>query len=185
MSALPWSRPLTRADLEGMPEDGHRYELLEGSLLVTPAPAPRHQVALLELASLLHAAIAGTKLLVLVAPIDVAFSDSTVLEPDVLLVRRADVGERGVEAAPLLVAEVLAPSTRSLDLGAKRLAYAAGGVPHYWVIDPYRPSLVAWRLGATGDYKEVAVVEGDEPFAAAEPVPVTVVPADLIRPLLG
>jgi Uma2 family endonuclease len=87
--------------------------------------------------------------------------------------------------APLLAAEVLSPGTRSIDLGAKRLAYAAGGVPHYWVIDPYRPSLVAWRLGETGDYREVAVIEGDESFAATEPVPVTVVPAELVRPLTG
>lgn len=56
VTTLPWSGPYTRADLAVMPDDGHRYELIDGVLLVTPAPGARHQTAVLELAVLLRAA---------------------------------------------------------------------------------------------------------------------------------
>jgi len=184
MAVLPWGRELTRADLDDLPDDGHRYELLDGSLLVTPAPRPAHQVAAFELAKLLDGATAGSALLTMTAPLEVAFSDVTVLQPDVLVVRRKDLDERGVAGTPVLVVEVLSPSTRRFDLGSKRSAYESAGVGHYWVVDPDVPSPVSWRLHQ-GAYVEEAAVSGTEAFCSTEPVAINVVPAELLRPLHG
>ncbi|MPZ60357.1 MAG: hypothetical protein GEU93_03480 [Propionibacteriales bacterium] len=82
VTTLPRSRPLTRADLDAMPDDGHRYELIDGALIVTPAPAHRHQRGVLELAVLLRAACPA-EMEVLIAPFDVALADDTVMQPDV------------------------------------------------------------------------------------------------------
>jgi len=178
MAVLPWGRELTRADLHDLPDDGHRYELLDGSLLVTPAPRLAHQVAAAEVFKLLDAATAGGALFTVIAPFEVAFSDVTVLQPDVLVVRR----ERGVTGIPVLVVEVLSPSTRRLDLGSKRSACEAAGVANYWVVDPGVPSLIAWRLHE-GSYLEEGAVTGDGAFLSTQPVAITVVPVELLRPL--
>lgn len=182
MAALPWGRELTRADLETLPDDGHRYELLDGSLLVTPAPGPAHQVVAFELAKVLDAAATGSDLLVLLAPVEVVLSDLVVLQPDVVVVRRDDIDERGVVGIPLLVVEVLSPSTRRFDLGSKRAAYEAAGVGLYWVIDPEAPSLNAWRLEGAS-YAVEATVSGQTAYQVVDPLAVEIVPASLLRPL--
>lgn len=184
MVSLPWSVPLTRADLDRMPDDGHRYELLDGALLVTPAPGTRHQVCVVEVALPLRLAADGRDLVVLVAPFDVAFSDFTVLEPDVVVVRRADLDDRGTSVAPRLVVEVLSPSTRKTDLGTKRLAYEGAGVEWYWIVDPAVPGLTVLHL-EDGRYVEEARVEGEQAYTATAPLSVTIVPSDLLKPLTG
>lgn len=177
--ALPWGAPLTRDDLMEMPDDGHRYEIVDGALLVTPSPGYRHQAVVTELVVLLHAAI-SPEFVVLAAPFDLVVSDSTVLQPDLLVARRADVGAGALErATPLLVVEILSPSSRLSDLGTKRLAYEAAGVPIYWVIDPEEPSFSAFRLEA-GTYLEEATVVGDAAYRSEFPFPVEVVPARLV-----
>ncbi|MFN2607157.1 MAG: Uma2 family endonuclease [Acidimicrobiales bacterium] len=78
---------------------------------------------------------------------------------------------------PLLVVEVLSPSTRRHDLGSKRLAYAGYGVAAYWVVDPEPPvTLVAFGLQG-GAYVELARVTGEAPYQASVPFAVTVLPA--------
>ena len=123
---MPRSRPLTVADLADRPDDGHRYELLDGVLIVTPAPSMRHQDAALSLAVLLRAACPPA-LKVLTAPFDVTLADDTVLQPDVLVFDRKQVTARDLPGAPLLAVEVLSPSTRRFDLHLKRSRYEAAG----------------------------------------------------------
>jgi Uma2 family endonuclease len=178
LMALPWGAVLTEDDLATMPDDGHRYELLDGALLVTPAPSINHQICVTALLVLLHAARLDDHR-VFVAPLDVRLSHVTVLEPDVLVARKADLTPARHEGPPLLVVEVLSPSTRRIDLGTKRLAYEAAGVPAYWLVDPEVPSLTVLELDA-GRYVERATVAGDEPYRATFPFPVTVVPARLL-----
>lgn len=177
-TALPWGAPLTELDLAGRPDDGHRYELIDGALLVTPSPNLRHQTCVVALVCLLLAA-RRPEHRVLVAPFDVRLSPTTVLQPDVLVALGTDVGETRLERAPVLVVEVVSPSTRSIDLGTKRLAYEEAGVAAYWVVDPDEPSLTVLHLHA-GRYVEHAVVAGDERYEGTLPFPVTVVPAALV-----
>ena len=177
-SALPWGAPLTEDDLATMPEDGHRYELLDGALLVTPAPNLDHQRCVVSLCTLLVSALIPEHE-VLVAPFDVRLSRITVLEPDVLVARKGDLTEARLEGAPLLAVEVLSPSTRRIDMGSKRLAFEAAGVPAYWLVDPEAPGITVLHLEG-GRYVEHAMVTGDEPYEAAFPFPVTVVPAQLV-----
>jgi Uma2 family endonuclease len=177
---LPRSRPLTRADLDAIPDDGHRYELLDGSLVVTPAPARRHQRLVGELHLLLRQTCPA-ELEVLLAPFDVALAPDTVLQPDLLVARRSDTTERDLPAAPLLAIEVLSPSTRLIDLNLKRARYEAAGCPSYWVVDPEGPSVTVWELEA-GAYVEVANLGGDDTWVARAPYSVELNPRRLEAP---
>lgn len=177
-TGLPWGRAFTAQDLAAMPDDGRRRELVDGTLVVTPVPGRTHQRAVVRLIVLLDAAC-GPEHEALVAPFDFQAAPDTVLEPDVLVARRDDVGEARIERAPLLVVEVLSPSTRLIDLGTKRLVFEAAGVPAYWLVDPAEPRLTVLELDA-GRYVERASVAGDEAYEATHPFPVTVVPTRLV-----
>ena len=178
VTTLPRGRALTRRDLDTMPDDGHRYELIDGTLVVTPAPSEQHQVIVVELTVVLHRAC-PRDMRVLVAPFDVALSDDTVMQPDLLVARRADFTERHLPVAPALAVEVLSPSTRHVDLSLKRARFESAGVPSYWVVDPAGPSLTVWELDQ-GRYVERAHVAADEEYAATAPFPVTITPALLL-----
>jgi Uma2 family endonuclease len=176
---LPQSRPLIRSDLASMPDDGHRYELIDGTLVVSPAPSFRHQRAVGRLHLLLEAGCPGA-LVVVLAPFAVGLADDTEVQPDLLVAPRADFTEQDLPHPPLLAVEVLSPSTRRIDLLLKRDRLQAAGVGSYWLVDPDVPSLVALELH-DGAYAEVARVEGDQPWTATLPYPVTVVPSELLR----
>ncbi|MGH9189151.1 MAG: Uma2 family endonuclease [Acidimicrobiales bacterium] len=177
---LGWGAPLTIDDLEKVPDDGHRYEILDGMLLVTPAPNTSHQTCVLVLGSVLLAA-AGPGYTVLPAPYDWVIGPGTSFQPDIVVARTADVGPLRLERTPLLVVEVLSPSTRLVDLNLKRAAYEAAGVPAYWLVDPVGPSLTVLRLDEGARYIEEASVAGTDAHHASHPFPVTVVPAALLR----
>jgi len=162
----------------GEPADGHRYEILDGVLIVSPAPTPIHQRAVGRLFRLLGDACPDD-LEVFVAPLDVLLADDTVLEPDVLVARRKDLSPKNLPAPPVLAVEVLSPSTRRFDYMLKRSRYEAAGMPAYWVVDPDGPSLTAWEL-REGGYVEVATVAGDEEYRAGLPYPGTIVPHRLV-----
>lgn len=176
---LPRGRALTRDDLDAMPDDGHRYELLDGTLIVSPAPSRRHQRASLRLSVVLDAALpAGLELLP--APFDVALADDTVMQPDLVVARVADYTERDLPVAPLLAVEVLSPSSRGIDLLLKKDRLERAGGAHYWVVDPLEPSITGWTL-TDGQFRQVARAVGDEAFSVEEPFEVRVVPADLVE----
>lgn len=141
---------LTVDDLELLPQEreGDRHEIIDGELSVTPSPVPRHQTVVLELAAALRAHVRALGLgRVFVAPIDVRLDDTNVVVPDVVVVR-ADrlgiVGPTRIEGAPDLLVEILSPSTRGRDLGAKRALYARFGVAEYWVVDPAARSVAVF-----------------------------------------
>lgn len=178
VTTVPRSLPLTHADLEAMPDDGRRHELIDGVLVVTPSPGLRHQVVVGSLFALLKAAC-PEGLIVLVAPFDVVLDDSTVLQPDLLVARSTDFTERDLPTAPLLAVEVLSPSTRRMDLTLKRARYEAAGCPSYWAVDPAQLTLTAWQLRG-GAYVEIAHAELTETAHLRQPFPVDVRPADLL-----
>lgn len=174
---LPRGRALTRRDLDVMPDDGHRYELLDGVLVVSPAPRFRHQDAVGALFKALDAAANG-RLKVLFAPFDVLLSEDTVIQPDLLVAPREAFTERDLPGPPLLAVEVLSPSTRGIDLLLKKERLQRAGCPHYWVVDPDEPSITAWTL-VDGAYVEVARASGDVTFEVTDPLAVRLTPASL------
>jgi Uma2 family endonuclease len=177
--------PFTVDELERMPEDGRRYELIDGMLIVSPAPNMPHQRVAFVLGMLLEAACPDD-LAVFGTPINVRFSLRSALEPDVCVVRVADAegGPVWLTGTPLLVAEVLSPDSVLRDLNLKKAAYERFGIPSYWVVDPDldRPSLRAFELD--GDcYAQVADVTGSETFCARKPFSVEIVPERLVAKL--
>ena len=172
--------PFTWDDLAEMPDDGYRRELVHGQLLVTPSPVWLHQRASMRLGGVLSQHCPA-HLEVLAAPFDWKRSERTVLEPDLLVVQRADFQPHGwPTATPLLVVEITSPSTAVTDRTLERAVYEEAGVPSYWLVDPSEPSLTVLELDGAA-YREVATVSADEPFVAARPFPATVVPAALTR----
>jgi Uma2 family endonuclease len=184
VEAWPQSgRAFTVADLDRMPDDGHRYELLDGVLVVSPRPANPHQEVAAELLGLLRAAC-PEGLRALPEPA-VQVSRKTEFAPDLVVIRHEQVSAAKCTEPPLLVVEVRSPSTALIDLNVKKAAYERFGVESYWVVVPDvdKPEVIAFELRA-GRYVEAARVSGDEPFAAARPFPVEVVPARLVAGLV-
>ena len=168
---------LTVEALDEAPDDGLRRELVDGLLVVTPAPALLHQWVVTQLAALL-VPVCPPALGVLVAPFDYRPDEHTNLQPDVLVVDAAEPDEERTAFPPKLVIEVLSRSTRSYDLGTKRLAYEHLGVPAYWLIDPAEPELIVLRL-VDRAYEEA--YRGKEPYRADWPLLVTVDVTKLIK----
>jgi Uma2 family endonuclease len=176
------SRVFTVDDLERMPEDGRRYELIDGVLVVSPAPSVAHQVALTELLVTLHGSCPG-HLYVLVGP-GVRMSHITELIPDLIVCEAADLGGQRITKPPLLAVEIRSPSTALFDLNTKKAVYERFGVGSYWIVVPDRdkPQLIAFELRA-GRYEQVASVGGDEVFRAERPFDVDLSPARLVARL--
>lgn len=168
----------TVADLRDLPDDGLQYELADGVLLVSPSPRPAHQRAVVRLLVLLQAAC-PPELEVFVAPLDYQPSDRRSLQPDLLVVRREDVGELAIERPLLLAVEVLSPSTRTKDLLVKRALYEDSGVAGMWVVDLDEPSVTAWSL-RQGRWADERRAVGEQVLEADAPFRVEVVPSALL-----
>lgn len=174
---------LVYEDLASFPDDNLRRELIDGELIVTPAPRTRHQEVVAHLTARLveYSRQHGGK--VLPAPTDVLFAPDTVLEPDVLFVTRANVNrvtERFVESPPDLVVEVSSPSTRHLELVRKREVYERFAVPEYWYVDLDAQRVEVYRLSEDG-YAPPQLHYGDDDLAPSS-VPAFKV---LVRDVLG
>ncbi len=143
--ARRWSRKAVLA----LPDDGNRYELIDGELVVTPAPRGAHQVMVRELFRLLDGcarAIGGVE--VLWSPADISLGEDEILQPD-LFVYRTAAGKplrewHDIEAL-LLVVEVLSPATARYDRQLKRRRYQRAKVPEYWIVDLDARLIERWR----------------------------------------
>jgi len=177
---LAEGRPFTVHDLEAMPDDGRRYELIDGMLLVTPAPGWSHQEMSLALYRLLHAAC-PPELRVLAAPFAVRTALITEVQPDVLVTRYVDLTEACLPVAPVMVGETLSRSTQLNDRNTKKAHYERLGVQSYWLLDPVQPGgLEVYELDEHGPYQLAAKVTGEEVHVASRPFPVQVCPARLL-----
>jgi len=160
-AALGWEEFLE------LPEDGNRYEILDGELVVTRPPAIRHQRVVLALTRILDGHIVRHGLGELFAnPVAVRLAEKTIVEPDLLFIarERADiVAELSVNGAPDLVVEILSPSTAKRDRTVKAQLYARLGVSHYWLLDPQERRLQAFALDG-GEYRCAIVLDGNAPF---------------------
>ena len=181
VTTLPYSRALTYDDLADLPDDGHRYELVDGVLIVSPSPVTQHQRAVGNLYLLLRAGCPDD-LEVFLAPFDVVLAADTVLIPDLVVARRSELTAKNLPAAPVLAVEVLSPSTRRFDLLVKHSRLEAAGCAHYLVVDPDGPGVIMWSL-LDGRYVEVARATGDEVCTVELPFAMAIVPSSLVDPL--
>jgi Uma2 family endonuclease len=167
---------------EAAPE-GVRYEAVEGQAVMMSGPSHAHQFALVELALRVRAAVPDD-LVVLVSPLDWVLWEVpslTVRQPDLVVITADQYGRQPLTSPPLLVVELLSPTTRVVDLRDKRREYARAGAEHYWVADLDRPAVEAMRLTAAGTYRVTDRAEGDQALELTAPFPVSVVPSDLRR----
>jgi Uma2 family endonuclease len=144
-AAERWTAEMVRA----LPDDGNRYELVSGELVVTPAPRQVHQAAVVELVLALAPWLKATGIgRVLASPADVALGEDEVLQPDVFVLPSgaAPVSAPWADITALLLAvEVLSPATARYDRGLKRRRYQRAGVPEYWIVDLDARLIERWR----------------------------------------
>ena len=143
--------PVTADRLSELPDDGRRYEVIDGVLFVTPAPSRIHQRAQMELAMRLFAYAKSLGLEVLAAPTAVRASVMTEVQPDLIALPRTAVGR---EETPyermsnlVLAIEILSASSVRTDRGVKRRLYVEGGVKEYWVVDTGAKRVERWFDG--------------------------------------
>lgn len=167
--------PRTADDLDDIPPDGKRYEIIDGELYVSAAPSIQHQLMLSALSATLRPYAASLGLAILTAPLDVRASSLTQIEPDLLALPRAlAVGllTRWVPMSALVLAiEVLSPSTAQVDRGRKRELYMAERVDEYWIVDIDDSTVEVWTRGSAVP----VVLRADEvlqwqPIAGAPPL---------------
>ena len=138
-----WTQDAIRA----LPDDGHRYELVHGELLVSPSPAKRHQLVASELHFRLKTWLAAHPVgTALYSPADLTDGPDVLVQPDlfVLTPDAAASPDWNTLRDCLLVIEVLSPSTARHDRFQKRRAYQEAGVPLYWIVDPDTRQVEVW-----------------------------------------
>ncbi|HEX5505467.1 MAG TPA: Uma2 family endonuclease [Thermomicrobiales bacterium] len=169
---------------EQLPDDGNRYEVLDGVLYMTTAPRAFHQWISGRLTRFVGIPAEDQGLAyAFTAPIGLVMPGCDPVQPDFLLVRRdnaAIIRDGRIHGAPDLIAEILSPSNPEQDTVVKRGAYARAGVPEYWILRPAtRDVLLCWQPDrALGDYAQVRLVAADAELAAAT-LPLRVAVADL------
>ncbi len=179
MAVMATGNLLTRADLDALPDDGLRHELIDGAFVMTPAPGLPHQTISGALYRTLWSASMGTGLKVIYAPFDVVLGPN-VVEPDIIVAPQTAFTERDLPSAPLLAVEFASASTRWLDEGRKRSMYEEFGVASYWLVDPDAPAITILEL-TDGHYAHIATARGDQTIEVSAPFPVTLNPTDLAR----
>lgn len=175
--------PYALSDLEAMPEDGQRYELIDGGLHVTPAPTPRHQLAAGRLRTLLVAELPSE--FEAVEAVDVGCGVDTYLQPDVVVLpsKLAYGAQCPIPAAQvLLVAEIVSPSSVRMDRVLKPMMYAEAGIANYLLVELDEPKVTWFARSALGQYAVHAVAVGEEPLVLTHPLGVQIVPRALVAP---
>lgn len=164
-----------------------RVELIDGALVVNPAPVPRHNRVAQRLLRLLDDATAASGLtadLTASGVISPGMQPEQGPIPDILVVRAdLDIDDLTVvQAADVtLVVEVLSPSSRHVDRVRKFELYARMGIPNYWIVDPGDPVTVTTHILGGGVYRQAKSASGDEPLVVSEPCEVTLTPSALAR----
>jgi Uma2 family endonuclease len=173
----------TADQVRALPDDGKRYEVVHGELLVTPAPRAWHQRVVTRLAAALHGYLAARPVgEVLVSPADLSWTPDTLVQPDVFVVDIAEARTSDWRRMRhlLLAIEVLSSSTMRADRFTKRRLYQEVGVPAHWIVDPDARRVEVWSPEATFPVVERERVTW-QPVGAAEPCVVEL--GELFRPI--
>jgi Uma2 family endonuclease len=146
---------LTYDDYVLFPSDGMRHEIINGRHYMNPAPSPRHQTVSRRIQFQLYEQIELKGLgQVFNAPIDVQLSDTDVVQPDIVVVRKENqiVTTTKIKGVPDLIIEILSPSNRQFDQELKKRLYEQHGIPEYWIVDPENQVLDQNVLGENKKY---------------------------------
>lgn len=139
----------TANEVRALPDDGNRYELISGELVVTPSPRGIHQVAVSELSWKVRSWLAHSGAgQILASPADISLGEDEVLQPDLFVYRTATgkhLRDWGDITALVLVIEVLSPSSARYDRNLKRRRYQGARVPEYWIVDLDARLVERWR----------------------------------------
>jgi Uma2 family endonuclease len=162
----------TYEDYSRLPDDGQRYEIIEGVLYVTAAPSFDHQFTVTQLAVHLDNHVTQHQLgIVLVAPFEVHLPGiARPVQPDVLFIaaeRAPQPGAANLTGAPDLIVEVLSPSTARTDRVVKFGAYERAAVREYWLVDPRTRSVEVYSLSQDGTYEMTGQHTPGESVASA------------------
>ena len=160
---------LTNADLEAMPDDGNRYELIDGELYVSSAPSVIHQNILVNLVIAFGKYLEAHPIGRILPGVGLIFDDNNGVIPDLIFVtnermRKTLAGGR-FHAAPEIVIEILSPgsSNERRDRHVKRTLYAARGASEYWIVDPENRTIELHRRNETGTLVfDKSLLQGDE-----------------------
>jgi Uma2 family endonuclease len=164
MVATKVRQPKTYEDYLATPDDGQRYELIDGEIVVSPSGTMRHQIISMKLSNLLYPVVAGNRLgKVVAAPMDVRLDRDLVVQPDLIVILGGspadNPNELRVVGPPNLAIEILSPSTAMRDLNRKREIYERYGVEEYWIIDADRKAVTALSL-VDGAYTPIRQLAG-------------------------
>ena len=163
----------TYEDYATMPDDGKRYQIVDGVLFMSPSPDTRHQDTVGAIFIYLRDhAIRNEVGKVYISPLDVELNPKTVVQPDVLVILHAHlerISDKRIIGAPDLVVEVASPGTTGFDRRQKQDAYAHASVPEYWIIDPASHTAELLIL-ENATYRSLGIFEGQQTL------PSTVVP---------
>jgi Uma2 family endonuclease len=172
----------TTDDLDELPEDGHRYELIDGALIVSPSPTSFHQKLVLRLAFMLEASCPDEW--VVTQGVEVRINRRRSLTPDVLVVGAAADAQAPARFRPqevLLAVEIVSPGSVTMDRVAKPALYAQAGIPYYWRVESDGGIVVhTHRLDPSAEVY-VPIGSFDKTLEVAEPWPLRV-PIDEITP---
>ena len=150
----------TYSEYARFPDDGDRYEVIDGEVLVTPAPGTQHQRVAFRLITLLQAYVSAHGLGEMLWDVDLLFVEGQFLRPDMLFVPTSQAHratDRGMEGVPGLIVEVQSPSSVSIDRVKKPRRYRDFGVPEYWVVDPVERAVLVWRFAQGATEPETAL----------------------------
>ena len=155
----------TYDDYAALPDDGQRYEIVNGVLVMAPAPTPEHQdiVGMIFHYLLIHVKFVGLGR-VFMAQIDVALSPENTFQPDVVVILNAHldrVGEKKIIGAPDLAVEVASPGTVLYDRITKYEKYARAGVQEYWIVNIKAKTIQVLVL-EDGEYRSLGVFRGEQ-----------------------
>ncbi len=145
---MPVANDYTVADLSDMPEDGKRYELIRGELVVSPVPSVRHWLVVrgLDLALTPYLDSLGLANTLVTVAADISWDDRSLVQPDLLVVRPEEISVSWTTIRRLrLAVEVISPSSRRRDRHDKRTLYQENRVETYWVVDPDAETVECWH----------------------------------------
>lgn len=140
----------TYDDYLTLPNDGKRYEIIDGDLHMSPSPIPEHQLIQVRIAEILLAYVRSRKWgKLLLAPTDVVFSMTDVAQPDLMLISKTRdhiIAKKNIIAAPDLIVEILSEGTEKTDRTTKKAMYEKYGVTEYWIVNPFDRSIEVFVL---------------------------------------